>query len=197
MKFLSNPEVDLQGVDFNNLLGADEDERAEITEHLLVEILSEPEDNLIHTFLLGEHQSGNVIDVVRRTGDAVQFIKAKEIKDDFVVVAQAEGRDAVLLKCEECNINSTEGLRSGVIVLRYLHNGITNSYRNFSMDLRKVENIWNLYKKDTDTIIERLTLKSRKIFGRIIGIDDVVINSSFTHINEDEDEDGPHATIDI
>lgn len=136
----------------------------------LVEILSEPENNQLHQLYLHLDEQGDIQAISRISNDSQQYISADELLLDEVVLAHAEGRDAILINCQDCNMQS-----GGILNMKYLYNGITNSYQNFSMQIRRQQERWNLYTMD-DIQIHSLTLKSRLVFGALVGIREIAIN---------------------
>ena len=137
----------------------------------LVEILSEPQENMIHSIFLDLDSEGNLVNLVRKSASGDYLLPFQDLIDGEVVLAQAGGHDAVILSCPECTVE--EG---GELEFRYLYNGANGTYRQSSFDLAPTSDAWAFYTSD-DEQVKNLTLKSRKILGRLVGIDRILVNS--------------------
>ena len=135
---------------------------------------SEPEDGRIHNLSVISDKDGNLVHFVRESGTSKHVLNIDELLTSEVVMAQAQGRDALLLSCNECNVGEGGPLR-----LRYLYNGITNSYKSSTVWLRHRHGEWGFFNEDGEKIV-RMNLISRRIFGRLIGIDGIEMMTSFS-----------------
>lgn len=136
--------------------------------HQVVEILSQPEDDKIHRMYFHLDDNDNILDLVRISDDSEAYVPFQDLVAGEVVMAVVEGRDAVILSCPECS--ETNG---GTLYFRYLTNGLNDSYDTMSLEIRK-DDQWNLY-FDAQKV-ETMTLVSRRVFGRLIGIKEIKIN---------------------
>jgi hypothetical protein len=158
----------------NILIGAEEVDQSPLLEKILIKIVSEPEDNRIHDLVLLLDQHDDVIHVVRRSDNGQTVFTPADLQSKEVVLARASDRDAVLLSCQGCT--SQVG---GILSLKYLNNGLTNSYLTFTAELRREGNEWIMYANDEDgkTLkVQTLRLRSRKVAGMLIGIRKIEIN---------------------
>lgn len=142
----------------------------------LVDIISEPQDGLIHTLLVQTDDYGDIVNLIRKTENSSnqQVISMEQLMREPVVLAHAEGRDILLLKCEDCT--PSEG---GAIELEYLYNGMTMRYKDLEMNINPYNagyNSWQLYDEDNEVLIETLRMIPRKIFGQLVGIKKILIN---------------------
>jgi hypothetical protein len=138
---------------------------------LLASIISQPEGNAQHFLEIELDDQGGIQSLIRRSSKDQQIISKEELLTREVVLARAGGKDALLLTCQDCT--TTAG---GVLILRYLNNGISNSYQRFWAKLgRDAAGAWIL-STHKDVQIHRLTLVSRKILGRLVGIERIDVN---------------------
>ena len=141
----------------------------------LVEIISEPENNLIHNIRLYVDEENTITHLIRESEVDAQMITVEELAAGEVLLAQASGLDAVFLGCNHCT--ASEG---GEVYIKYLHNGALKKYKTFSMNLVKIDDTWTLVTQEDNDPIIRLKLISRFIFGKLIGIKGVQINNFCT-----------------
>jgi len=137
----------------------------------LVEILSEPEDNRIHEISLGLNESEEILRLVRRSTGSENSIAMSDIINSEVVLAVASGKNALMLKCPSCSIN-----QGGTLIFTYLTNGLDDSYASIGLQLTRDDAGW-LLRTENGITIENLNMKSRKIFGQVVGIKEILINS--------------------
>jgi hypothetical protein len=145
-----------------------------LTEKLLIKIISEPEDNRIHSLFVYLDHQGDVIRVVRRSDQNQTVFTPADISKGEVVLARASDRDAVLLSCQGCSSQT-----GGTLNLRYLNNGLTNSYQIFQAQLAREGKEWMMWATDEDGQTHKvvtLRLRSRKVAGTLIGIRKIEIN---------------------
>ncbi len=137
----------------------------------LVEILSEPQDDLIHTVSLNLDENGDIVEVIRTSEEDELVIPSEDLIEGEVVLARSQDRDAVFLSCPGCTADL-----GGELVVRYISNGIFNTYDELHMNLVRTGNDWTLFSVDGEEVIN-LRLVSRTIFGQVIGIREIQINS--------------------
>ena len=138
---------------------------------LISKIISEPEGGAIHEFLLELDENDHIVNILRKNGEDLQRISIIDVINKEVVLAETSGRKALLISCKNCTVN-----QGGEVNLKYLHNGISMTYKNFKMNIVYRDNNWFLTTLDNQRI-DSLRLVSRKIFGRIIGIAEIKVNS--------------------
>ena len=85
-----------------------------------------------------------------------------------VLVATVKGHDAIFLSCPDCDSSL-----NGTIEMRYLQNGITNSYDSFYMKLSKASNSWTLHDLKNSKKISKLQVKSNTLFGVLTGVKEI------------------------
>lgn len=136
----------------------------------LTSIISQPEGNLVHDLLLQLKDNGDIKNIIRRSSNSVQQINPENLVRGEVLLARAEGRDAVFLSCIGCTM-----ARGGNLKLRYLYDGIFMTYKNFEMRFARRGKTWELQTSKGEKI-HRLTLVSRTIFGRVVGIGEIQVN---------------------
>ncbi|MEC7182521.1 MAG: hypothetical protein VXW15_07395, partial [Bdellovibrionota bacterium] len=67
--------------------------------------------------------------------------------------------------------------RGGDILIKYLRSGINPNrlrYRNFEVELRRVDDNWLLFQKDK--VVKKVKLVSRKLMGQLVGIKKIIVN---------------------
>lgn len=146
----------------------------------LVKIISEPQNNLIHNIILEVDDNGRLINLVRETEDKSdrQVVNMLELIKKPAVLARASDRDILLLSCFNCTPES-----GGNLKLDYLYNGITKKYRDLKMKLQfSKASSWELYTENKKNHIKSLRLVPRKIFGQLVGIKRITINSFKKHL---------------
>lgn len=142
-------------------------------EYRLISITSEPENDLVHNLILDLDSNGKIEKIVRRSKVDETEYSLNDLKEKEVVVAAYNGRNAILLKCE----NDCDEERGGLLTLKYLYNGVTQSYHSLRINMQKQEGGDWVAKTEKDEQIKTLRLKSRKapIVHTVIGVD-VMIN---------------------
>ncbi|WP_141732235.1 pectin acetylesterase-family hydrolase [Oligoflexus tunisiensis] len=136
----------------------------------IVDILSEPENNLHHELILYLNEQGDIEKISRVSPESEQSFTLDDLLTQEIVLAQSSGIDAVLISCADCDPDV-----GGSLNLRYIYNGITKTYQNFSMRIQRSGRIWTLLTQD-GTPIYSLTLKARKVFGATVGIKEIGVN---------------------
>ncbi len=136
----------------------------------LLNVFSEPEDWQIHNLFVSVDQNQNLLALIRKTGAEQQIIPQEELFRKETSLARASGRDAIFVRCK----GSKE--TGGRIIIKYLYDGILKKYREMEGELRKNSaGKWQMYTLKK-VPVQKLTLKSRKLFGRLIGIDRIDVN---------------------
>ena len=159
-------EFDLQFVHANHNPPADLYEM-----QLLLKVVSEPEDGRVHDLLVSTDATGNLLSITRRSERDSQEILKEALFRRENVLAQASGRDAVFISCIGCSEQT-----GGRLLVKYLYDGMWNTYHTLEGKLvRTAEDRWNI-QTTTGTVMQRLTLKSRTFWGKLIGIDRIEIN---------------------
>lgn len=149
-----------------------------LTTQSLTKIISDPEGGKIHNLFLELNQNSHIINLIRELEDQSnkQVIKMTDLMENPVVLAQASGKDILILSCTNCSPDS-----GGNIKLKYLYNGMTMSYRDLNMKLLFSQETkrWQLFTggNESQTIIQSLRLVPRVIFGQLIGIKRILVNS--------------------
>jgi len=90
-----------------------------------------------------------------------------------IVLYQSSGMDAVTLLSQ--NFNAQTG---GDFTLKYLSNGISGTYRNFSFSVGRQGQNWSPYILDSRQVPQvfvSMYLKAKKVLGRVVGIDSITV----------------------
>ena len=135
----------------------------------LLEIISEPEGNKVHLLTLGLDSEGDIVKINRKSQASVQSFSVNDLNESGVVLYRTEGRD--VFKLSSRSLDRTMG---GDVLLTYLTDGITNRYLDLELNLRRDGDTWYL-EDERGNRIRKAVLKSRKFFGKIIGIKEIII----------------------
>ncbi len=137
----------------------------------LIEIKVEPLNNEIQNVHLDLSDVGSIINFVRQGSNGVQVIPGSDLQKGEVVVARASDHDALLLSCVGCSMQD-----GGILKLKYLDNGVFNSYKTVQYRLVHAPLAWELYTMD-DIQIRNLTVLSRTFAGKVVGIKEIKVNA--------------------
>ena len=136
----------------------------------VLEMKSEPENNKLHQIFALFSEAGDIEAIARIDESSSNTLDFRELMDGDVVIAVSGGKDAVILSCTECN--KADG---GPLIFRYLHNGLSDEYRNIDLSLTRIDDKWKVF-DSAGTEVQNLTLRSKKILGRVVGIEKIIIN---------------------
>ena len=136
----------------------------------LADVISEPEDNRVHEFLVEVDDNFDILGLVRKTDESIQRITLEEIIQGMVLL-EKDGFDVITLTCSGC-----DSVHGGEITLKYLYDGLAKKYRDFYMELLRDGDDWGLFAEKGEIKINTLKLVSRKFFGRLIGIKKILVN---------------------
>ena len=139
-------------------------------DHLLVTIKSEPEGGLVHELILTTDELNEIMMFTRTSNVSTEDFPIEQILREPVILARAKGKDAVRLSCSDCN-----PIDGGRVYLSYLFNGITNRYKRLALDLFIEDGEWFLAIPGGE-VVNTLTLKSKKLFGQVIGVGRIEVN---------------------
>ena len=135
----------------------------------LVKIISEPENNKIHNFLLELDKNKDILSIVRTSGSDRQEIGINLLQEgDYVLLSQSN-RDVIIIQCPQC-----DSVHGGELGIKYLRNGLNMTYRTLNLTLRRMNDDWGLFYGETK--VNSLRIKTRKILGQVIGIRKILIN---------------------
>jgi hypothetical protein len=165
---------------------ANQEECYDLNRDLLATIISEPENNAEYLFFVESAGENNeLLSLIKQNPDgSEEYIDGERLLSEEIVLSKSDDHDALILKSQE-GFSLQEG---GVLELKYLYNGITQSYRSIFLRISLRGSTWILETED-GTVVERMYLVSRTIFGRLIGIKRIDINERIIDPAED-DEDG-------
>ncbi len=102
-----------------------------------------------------------------------------DIREGFQIHIDGVDDDHRALRLSAPGIDTTHG---GTLRLRYLQNGIDNTYRNFNMSIRRVDEVqgattvarWKLFTGQNETRpIRSLWMRENTFLGSLIGIDGI------------------------
>ncbi len=147
--------------------------RRDAVEQVLVTLRSDPEGGIEHTLLLGFDAERRVERLVRRTGDDFETFSFEQTRNG-ATLASARGRDVIRLSCPAC-----DSRLGGRVRIRYLSNGIFNSYDVLELDCRRgADDMLALFPLGGGQPIRRLRMTSRRFLGILIGIGAIQVESS-------------------
>ena len=135
----------------------------------ILEIISEPEGNKKHFLTLALDEEGDILKVSRKSKGSIQTFSVNDLNEGGVVLYRTEGRDVFKLSS-----NSMDRVMGGDVLLTYLVDGISNRYKDLEIYLKRNRNKWFLETSNGQRI-RKLILKSKKFFGKVIGIKEIVI----------------------
>ncbi len=139
-------------------------------EQVLVTIISEPEDNLVHQLIMVIAPDGRLRHLVRRSKEDETIATLQALRAGEVVMARTDGRASVMLSCPACDLT-----KSGIAHLRYITNGLLGRYGRMKMRVeRRGDGSFHLWSMEGERI-ERLRLTSRRWLGILIGVKSVRI----------------------
>jgi len=137
----------------------------------LADVISEPEDNRVHKFLVEVDDNFDIRGLVRKTEETIQRINLEEVIEGFVLLNK-EGLDVIILTCP-----GYDSVHGGEITLRYLYDGLAKKYRDFNMELLRDGDDWSLFTVSEKIKINTLKLVARRFLGRLIGIKKILVNT--------------------
>ncbi len=140
------------------------------SEHFLADVISGPENNLVHKFFLKLDENNDVLSLIIKTDDETQEIGLEKIVEGIVLYHQ-DGFDVITLECPTC-----DSVHGGEINFKYLYSALSKKYRDFKIDLVRDGESWILQKSQDKVKINALKLVARKFLGRIIGIKNILVN---------------------
>ena len=74
----------------------------EATPVLLAEMISEPENGRIHSFLYQPDANQDITNIIRQSDSDQHIIPFEELVNSEVVVAKAGSRNAIFISCPNC-----------------------------------------------------------------------------------------------
>ena len=136
--------------------------------HHILTIISEPEDGLTRKFQIVENTAGVSMQVLKEEKLDIEFAGEK-LRSGFVMVANVKGHDAIFLNCGDCDSNW-----NGTVEMKFLENGITDSYGSFHMILRKTDGSWAAFNRENNQKISKLLVKSNTLLGVLTGVESIM-----------------------
>lgn len=134
----------------------------------LFEIISEPEGNKKHVLTFTVDEEGDILKASRKSKGSVHNFSVDDLNEGGVILYHTEGRDVIKLSS-----NSFDRVHGGDVLMTYLTDGITNVYNKFPIVIKRTGDLWVAQKGGKK--IRQLILKSRKFFGKVIGIREVIV----------------------
>ena len=135
----------------------------------ILEIISEPEGNKKHFLSLVLDEEGDIVKVRRKSNESTQSFSVDNLNEGGVVLYRTEGRDVFKLSSR-----SMDRVGGGDVLLTYLADGISNRYEDLEVYLKRKGDQWFL-ETEKGKRVRKLILKSKKFFGKVIGIKKVII----------------------
>lgn len=141
-----------------------------LQERVIIKIISEPENNKSHDFSLMVDGNGDIVELMRKSGNDVQKFSLEELVGKDQVLLRAEGRDVIILQCPNC-----DAVHGGDVGIKYMRNGLSMTYKVFKMVLRRSGDTWKAFTIKNEKI-NSLRIKSRILFGQLVGIKKIEVN---------------------
>ncbi len=135
----------------------------------ILEIISEPEGNKKHFLTLALDKEGDILKVSRKSKGSIQTFSINDLNEGGVVLYRAEGLDVFKLSS-----NTMDRIMGGDVLLTYLVDGISKRYKDLEIYLKRNSDDWSFETRDGKRV-KKLVLKSKKFFGKIIGIKKIII----------------------
>lgn len=142
-----------------------------LKERAIIKIISEPENNKVHDFVLMVDGNSDVVELMRRSGNDVQRFSLNDLVEKDQVLMRSDGRDVIILQCPNC-----DAVHGGDVGIKYLRNGVSMTYKVFKMVLKRSGDTWEAFTTKKNVKINTLRIKSRKLFGQLVGIKKIVVN---------------------
>lgn len=137
----------------------------------ILKVISEPEDNQIHSIYLILDANGEIQKLKRQDRNNIETYEFRKIIEGLVLL-EMEKREVLFMECPNC-----DAFQGGQIMIRFLKNGITHQYSEIFFDLQKKNERWGFFKPGSAMPIKSITLKANKLLGKVIGIKEIDINS--------------------
>lgn len=139
---------------------------------LLLRIVSEPQNNLIHEVYVHLDDNGDVLGATREGGGDKTSFTIDELNAGKVLLAESQGYKAVFITCKTGKCTPKDG---GLLDLEYLKNALFNIYDHFEIDLRRIkgkdgQDEWVAYSNTG------VYLKSIKLVKGMVGIKKIEMN---------------------
>lgn len=137
----------------------------------LLRVHCDPEFDTIHDFYLSLDEQDNVFSIIRCSLRSQTVFPNSELRSKDVVIASLKDKNVILLSCP--NYNPSFG---GAFVIKYLHNGLTNSYKKMTLWLEKDQQGWHLTTPPPHkNRVSAIKVVPRKIAGITIGVQNLHI----------------------
>lgn len=132
----------------------------------LLRVHCDPEFDSVHDFYLSLDDSDHVFSMTRRSQRSQNCFFNHELQSKELVIASHKDKKVILISCPAYNPKT-----GGPFVIKYLYNGLTNSYKSMNLWLEKDEKGWQLTTPPPKKIkICALKVVPRKFAGVTIGI---------------------------
>jgi hypothetical protein len=130
----------------------------------------EPDNNL-HRFFLNINQEDYVSSIIRRCKIGQYIYPIQELQIREIAISKHRDKEAILLSCP--NYDHDQG---GPFVISYLHNGLTDSYREITLWLGNQNGEWQVSTPPPEQKkVTVLKVNLRKFAGFTVGIRNIQI----------------------
>jgi hypothetical protein len=125
--------------------------------------------------------NGNIVSLRHFSNDVQQRVITPEDFAKGAVLMSSGSYEVIKLICKNCMRDSNAVIQipsSDVEVdMRYLSNGITNSYGIFPMNMRRQGDHWGLETRQENQVkgFSEMYILGRTFFGKVIGIKEVIV----------------------
>ena len=123
-------------------------------------------DNNLHKFILNLDEDDNVHTIIRRGNSEENSFTIQELQTKEMVISMQNDKKVILFSCP--HYDAKEG---GPFIIKYLHNGFTNSYKELPLWLSRGESGWQVTTPPPEmNKVNTLNVVVRKIAGLTIGV---------------------------
>ena len=140
-----------------------------LAKDVLIATASSDVDSVVAQLLIVTDEDGSAkqLKISTNDGDAPSSYNAELIKQG-VVVKKVDSHKVVVIKSDDFEVD-----RGGHFKMEFLSNGITGSKSHKELEIDFDGTTWNLYYEGRKAT--KFIFKGRKIFGKLVGISDVLI----------------------
>lgn len=120
--------------------------------------------------ILDDHSNIAGLHYLETTGKELKFSRADLLQG--VTLTQMSGRDVTKVKID----SSFSAQSGGLVMMSYLSNGVTNTYKPYPISLSRSGDQWVV--KNSDQVqFSRLFLRAKKLMGIVVGIEEIIPQS--------------------
>ena len=137
----------------------------------LLDVISEPEGGLERQVFLYIDSESEIVRLDVEINEKVMVsASGEEIAKNKIPMVDSPAFESVMMTCDPCSKVRKD------INLRYLLNGATGIYRTKTLRLVKNEQGWIARDLTTNVAVNKLTFKSNKVLGVLLGVEEIQVN---------------------